>query len=190
MERNGWVKKMKAFNENDLKNAKDKKIETTEWCIQATRDYFEAAVEAGTEPKTLNSRIKYASIASACNVSKEFRDFSLSLFKIRVVEFYVILLSSRFDNYILNLSHSISITLRGKRIYFDDHIASSDEVGKFIAKICNYNKDLAKELFMSALKSEPWDVAYTIQRAKEYENKTISITGNNNKISKGNIIDL
>lgn len=160
----------------DVEKLNESRKEIIEWCVQATEEFFYTAQKIGTKPHTRNSKYSYSSLTK-----------SRKGFFAQTVEFYVIMYSSKFDNLFLSEDFAAAIRLDSKEIFFDGHISNEKEVGEVIAECCSYKKEVAKSLFESALYGEPWDELYAIEQAKKSNNSNISIIGDRNIISKGNV---
>lgn len=171
---------MGIFNLDELKSSNRDRNEVTQWCIEATEEFFDVAKELETPPFTRNSKYSYSPLTRPNNATKTVRDLSISLFPIKVVEFYVIMFSSKFDSDTLNEDFSASVALKDGTLYFDGHKSNAREIGRAIADICGYEKDIAEELFKSALHGEPWDVAYAIEQREKNKDPRVSIDGDNN----------
>lgn len=174
---------LEIFNLDELKSYNRNSNEVTEWCIQATKEFFKTAAELETFIFTRNIKYSHSPLTNKQNITKTVHDFSISLLPIKIVEFYVIMLSSKFDSNILNEDYSASVALKDGMLYFDGHKSNATEIGTFIAEICGYEKNIAEELFKSALCGEPWDVLYAVKQCEKNNNPKVSIHGDNNIVS-------
>ena len=168
------------FNLDELKSSDLDRYEVTQWCIQATSEFFDTAKEFDTAPFTRNFKYSHSPLTNKQNVTKTVHDLSISLLPIKIVEFYVIMLSSRFDSHVLNEDYSASIAFKDGTLYFDGHKSNAKEIGIFIADICGYEKGIAEELFKSALLGKPWDFLYAIEQREKNKAPKVSINGDNN----------
>lgn len=173
---------MGIFNTEELKQEKDAKEKVIAWCVQAVSEFYDTAKDIGTRPFTRNSQYSYGPLTQRRNSTKKVHDLSLSLLPMHVVEFYIILLSSKTDNDAINEDFSAAVALIDGGLYFDGHRSTADEIGSVIAKICEYHQELVEELFKSALRGNPWDVLYAREQVYLYDNPHIKIDGDNNII--------
>lgn len=169
---------MGVFDIDKLKASNDNRAEVREWCIQAANEFFDTAQELGTRPFARNSKYSYSELTNRRNATKTEWD----PLPVTVVEFYVIMLSSRFDNVLLNEDYSTAVALSNGQLYFNGHKSNPREVGAAIADVCGYIKEIAEELFTSALHGKPWDVKYAIEQQRKYNDPKISVDGNNNVV--------
>lgn len=100
-----------------------------------------------------------------------------------LIELFRNFYTSKFDSNILNEDYSASVALKDGTLYFDGHKSNATEIGIFIAEICGYEKNIAEELFKSALRGEPWDVLYAVKQREKNNNPKVSIHGDNNIVS-------
>lgn len=168
---------MRIFDLDELKSFHRDRDEVTRWCIEATKEFFGTAKELKTIPFTRDCKYSYGPLTNKRNVTKTIPQFP---FKIQIVEFYVIILSSNSTRHIVNEEFSASVALKDGSLYFNGHKSDACEIGMFIADVCSYDQEIAKELFKSALHGEPWDVAYAIERSEKNRDPRISIDGDNN----------
>ena len=178
------------FNLDELKSSNRDRNEVTQWCIEATKEFFDAAKELKTAPFTRNSKYSFSPLTNKQNITKTVHDLSISILPMKVVEFYVIMFSSKFDSDTLNEDYSAAATLKDGTLYFDGHKSNASEIGAAIADICGYEKDIVEELFKSALHGEPWDVAYAIKQREKNKNPRVSIDGDNNIVSGRDVTKL
>lgn len=85
---------MEIFNLDELKSYNRNSNEVTEWCIQATEEFFKTAIELETFIFTRNIKYSHSPLTNKQNITKTVHNFSISLLPIKIVEFYVIMLSS------------------------------------------------------------------------------------------------
>ena len=155
---------MRIFDLDELKSSHRDRDEVTQWCIEATKEFFGTAKELKTVPVTRDCKYSHGPLTDKRNVTKTIPHFPRP---IKIVEFYVIILSSNSTLHIVNEEFSASVALKDGSLYFNGHKSNACEIGSFIADVCGYNQNVAKELFKSALLGEPWDVAYAIEQSEK-----------------------
>ncbi len=151
---------MGVFDVNELKGAKNSRNEVTAYCTQAVREFFSTAKQIETPSFSRNIKYAHTSLGDRNNVTRQVKDGLFS--SMHVVDFYLILVQSRFDSDFLNEEYGAAIALKNGYLYFDGHRSDAEEIGANVADVCGYIKEVAESLFKSALQGDPWDVAYAI----------------------------
>ncbi len=156
---------MVAFDNKVINEKINQRNEIIDWCIQTTKEFYDIAKKQGTPLFTRDCKYSFSPLTAKDNVTKTIRNFSISIFPIHIVEFYILMLSNKTDSVALNEDYSAAISVKDMKFYYDGHISSPEEIGEAIAKACGYKKEVAENLFISALAGEPWDTWYASKQA-------------------------